>query len=428
MNSGPVKSSHSVLLTTAWSGGTLAAARNLYSSGIAVRLISSRRLSAATWSNAISQLYIGPPEGESEQFLDRLLAIGAANPGQILLPTSDETAWLYVVNASQLQKHFVVYQPPIETLRRILDKKNLMKAASSAGLGVLPLWEPSLASELSDLGERLPYPLVIKPRSHVHQRSAIKGIVVPSKLELISSYVDYLARADISPDPLLPGGEKPIFQPLIWTANEGIHSVTGFIDRSGELYIARHSRKVFQRSPPFGIGICFELLPAAPELSRGVYRLCREIGYFGIFEVEFVLSDGQWKVIDFNPRLFHQITLDISRGVPLPLLAFLDATGDTEALRRAMNEANRSNADEKVVVCDRFLFNMFLLAQTLTLRMSRKERAYWREWMAQHTTRSSDIVATEDDAWPALIYALSELFWGIKRIPQFLWSNRRHAM
>ena len=51
-----------------------------------------------------------------------------------------------------------------------------------------------------------------------------------------------------------------------------------------------------------------------------VRRLCRELGYFGIFEVEFLWFDGRWAAIDFNPRLFNQIGMDIRRGMPLPLL------------------------------------------------------------------------------------------------------------
>jgi D-aspartate ligase len=426
MHSGQLKSSHSVLLATAWSGGTLAAARNLFLNGIPVQLLSSQQFSAAAWSNTISKSNICPPESDSERFLERLIELGSRDPGQILLPTSDETAWLYATNADQLRNHFVVYQPPIATLRCVLDKKNLAEAATRAGLDALPMWDPCNTNELLRFEESLPFPLLIKPRSHVHQRSATKGVVVSSKAELIPSYAHYLAERDIIPDALLPGSERPILQPFISTPKDGIHSVTGFIDRSGDIYITRHSRKIFQRSPPLGIGICFESVPKVPGLSEGVYRLCREIGYFGIFEVEFILCDEQWKIIDFNPRLFHQIALDIRRGVPLPHLAFLDATGNTEALRHATASANKCQDAEKVVLCDRFLFNMFILARTLTLRMSNKERAHWRRWMGQHRRHLIDVVAAETDMWPAVVYVLSELFGGIRRIPQFVQSNRRH--
>jgi hypothetical protein len=38
-------------------------------------------------------------------------------------------------------------------------------------------------------------------------------------------------------------------------------------------------------------------------------------------------------VIDFNPRLYNQIGLDIGRGAPLPMLACLGALGDESNLQ-----------------------------------------------------------------------------------------------
>jgi hypothetical protein len=102
-----------VLLASASSGGTIAAVRNLGARGIDVGVISNRRLCAAAWSFRATRSYSAPPEREISRFLDRLLAIGEADPGQILLPTSDETAWLYTVHAALLEQHFCVYQPSI---------------------------------------------------------------------------------------------------------------------------------------------------------------------------------------------------------------------------------------------------------------------------------------------------------------------------
>ena len=86
------------------------------------------------------------------------------------------------------------------------------------------------------------------------------------------------------------------------------------------------------------------------------------LGYFGIFEVEFLWFDGRWAAIDFNPRLFNQIGMDIRRGMPLPLLACLDAAGETALLREAVAKAQEED-DEQTVFCDRFTLRAILLAQ-----------------------------------------------------------------
>ena len=72
-------------------------------------------------------------------------------------------------------------------------------------------------------------------------------------------------------------------------------------------------------------------------------------------------------MIDFNPRLFSQIGLDIRRGAPLPLLAYLDAVGNTAALRDAVAMAQAEDeCTENVAFYDRFTLGALLLAQTMT--------------------------------------------------------------
>ena len=63
-------------------------------------------------------------------------------------------------------------------------------------------------------------------------------------------------------------------------------------------------------------------------LVEAIRRLCREVGYFGVFEIEFLrVLDRGWAVIDFNPRFYHQMGFDIARGLPLPIWAYLGASG-----------------------------------------------------------------------------------------------------
>ncbi len=220
-----------------------------------------------------------------------------------MLPTSDETAWLYTLNAAELGRYFRVVQPPIAVLLNILDKKLFADAAVRAGLSVLPSWDPGSIDDVRELAPALPYPILIKPRTHVHRIRNDKGVVVYSAAELIVQYQRFIDReqARAAENPLLRDANLPILQQFVRVGSEGVHSVTGFIDRTGELFVTRGATKVFQRSQPVGVGVCFESRPASPALSDAVRILCRELGYFGIFEVEFLWFEGRWAAIDFNP-------------------------------------------------------------------------------------------------------------------------------
>jgi D-aspartate ligase len=412
-----------VLLASASSGGTIAAARHLAENGFDVGVLSSHRLSAAAWSNRTARVYSAPAESDSQRFLERLLAIGANDPGQILLPTSDETAWLYTMNAAELGRYFRVVQPSTAVLLNILDKKLFADSAIKAGLAVLPSWYPRSLDEVVALAPTLPYPILIKPRTHVHRLRNDKGIVVYSALELINQYRRFVDReqARAADTPLLRDANLPILQTFVRVGDEGVHSVTGFIDRTGELFVTRAATKVFQRSQPVGVGVCFESLPTAPALSNAVRRLCRELGYFGIFEVEFLWFDGSWAVIDFNPRLFNQVGMDIRRNMPLPLFACLQAAGETASLSAAVVET-QADGDEQAVFCDRFTLRAILFAQTMTARISPEDRAYWRSWSTRHAAHAVDFVADDSDPVPGLIHALSEVYLGLKSLPRFMRS------
>ena len=146
--------------------------------------------------------------------------------------------------------------------------------------------------------------------------------------ELLEQYSVFMAREQVSAGAATPRASwavRPFLQPFVKVGSEGVQSIAGFIDRTGDLFVTRRSIKVFQRTRPLGVGVCYESLPPDPLLSNAVYALCRELGYFGIFEVEFLSFGERPTVIDFNPRLYNQVGLDIERGLPLPLLACLEA-------------------------------------------------------------------------------------------------------
>ena len=228
-----------MLLATGAASGSIAAVRNLGANGIDVGVVSSQRLTAAAWSRWVSRSYSAPPETKGDRFLERLIAIGTTSPGKILLPTSDETVWLYAANADLLKRHFCVYEPPLAVIQCILDKNLFAASAVTAGLAVLPSWDPHGIEDLQALAPTLPYPIHLNPRTHVHRLRNDKGIVVRSSIELIQQYqrfVDREERTRSSEDPLLQSAKLPILQQFVNVGSEGVLSVTGFIDRTGECF------------------------------------------------------------------------------------------------------------------------------------------------------------------------------------------------
>ncbi len=149
------------------------------------------------------------------------------------------------------------------------------------------------------------------------------------------------------------------------------------------------------------------------------------LGYFGMFEVEFLPFKGGWAAIDFNPRLYNQVGLDISRGLPLPLLACLGALGEASELRDAVARAQFVTDDSTMVLYDRFTLHALLAAMYMTSRLSYKDLRYWKDWSKRSGTRVIDVAVDKEDMMPGIIHALSEIYLGTKAIQRFFKSNPR---
>ena len=417
-----------VLLTMPTYGGTLAAARLLGSSGVPVVVAGHQILAAARWSRYVSRFVSCPPVQEGERFIAWLTAYGERHPGHVLLPTSDETALLYASNAKLLEASFRMYQPPLESILRILDKKSLSAACQRVGLDTLPSWFPSRESELHALAAQLPYPVLIKPRTQVGRASPNKGIIVRSPNDLARSYRAIAKQARKLPGfSDLSGAGTPMIQEFAEKANEGVYSLSGFVDRDGKLIAARGATKIFQRVRSLGIGVCFESSPLREDLTEAVRRLCREVGYFGVFEVEFLCWNQKWVVIDFNPRFYHQMGFDIARGLSAPIWAYLGAYGEDSVLRSELRRAERAPDGSATVFRDRFTFWTILTAMRITGRLSAPEAARWKHWTEIHRNSVVDVAIDVRDPLPGFVHALSETKLGLAALPRFLRAIRNRA-
>ena len=184
------------------------------------------------------------------------------HPGQVLLATSDETAWMYTVNAAALSRYFHLVEPPLAAMQRILDKHQFALAAIAAGVRVVPSWEARSQAELAALAQKLSYPILIKPRTHCEPDPQRQGWLVALPVNGWRN-IPLLARerGATGNNPLMPDAPAPILQQFVRLSAEGVCSVTGYIDRSGELFVTRRSTKILQRTQPAGVGLCFNPCP-----------------------------------------------------------------------------------------------------------------------------------------------------------------------
>jgi D-aspartate ligase len=414
------------LLTMPTYDGTLAAVRCLGRHGIPLTIAGEEVFAPARWSRYATRWTRCPPATNPERLLAWLLEFGERAPGHFLYATSDDLAFLFASHVAALGEHFCLYQPPLTSVVRALDKKLLYEACEAAGLETAPTWYPASEDEALRSVPQRHFPLILKARTQVRRVWQDKGIVVWTREELPAAWRAHQLRSVYRPgvEDVFGDVTKPMVQRYFPGGAASIYSIAGFIDRTGELFAARAAVKVLMRTRPVGIGLAFEAAPLEPELAEKVARLCRVIGHFGAFEVEFVRDGERRMVIDFNPRFYHQMAFDVARGLPLPLLAWHAARGDRAALADRVAEAARTPDDDPLIYCPRFVFGLSLATQRLVGSVTRAEQDRWERWYAQHRSRAVDASASAHDWLPGLVHATAEIWPQVLALGRFVRASR----
>ena len=418
---------HPILLCDAGYYGTLAAARALGRDGVAVSIADAERAEPAKWSRHVSRTFTCPPVDDTDRFVEWLLKFGEENPGHALYATSDELCFVLSLHREKLQKNFLLYQPDFDVLSSILDKGVLTQRAREAGLDTPETWLPANDADVESAAREARGPLMIKPRTQIMLTTHAKGAMAPADARGARSeyarFVRFNRYARIVRE-RLTAATRPMLQRFYPEAMNGVYSLAGFRDRAGRHFVTMGANKVLQRPRNMGVGLCFEPAAVEPDLARKVERLLDRIGYYGVFEVEFIRAGDRWLLIDYNPRFYAQIALDIVRGLPLPQLAYAGATGNEAEIARLVQGVPASGVDGLHAFCNRFSLRILLGAQRVFGGMTREEIATWRTWRLAKGSQLVDAVADRDDPGPYFV----EMFKQVRayaRDPLLFWRMHR---
>lgn len=390
--------------------GSLAAVRDLGRAGIAVAVANHAAGSKSASSRYCQWQETAPPTSDRVAFLDWLKAFGLRHPGCVLYPTSDDLAWLMAAHQDELRPLFRLYQPALSAVLALADKAQMHEHALAAGLRTPLTFSPTSLEAVRDLARRLSaqdFPLIVKPRTQTGTCSAVKGLVVHHAGELEAVVAEFRSRHIHHPSFLKeapPDIVWPLLQQFLPDAQANTYSLSGFIDASGVLRTSLACVKLFQQPVKVGVGIAFESRAVVPALAQGVEQMARAIGYFGVFEAEFihVQQDDQYFLMDFNPRYYGQMHFATCRGMPLAQMVHAAAHGDTARLDALVQRAEQLKAHPSDPstqhFCNRWLFSTLLWAQRIKGAMSAADHLAWRRWM--NTGQVFDFVLDPDDPEP----------------------------
>lgn len=293
----------------------LTAIRSLGRMGVPVLAVDHRPSALGFRSRYAMALQSPDPGTETGAYITFLTGLGDAigRPTPII-PTHDPPVNAIGRHRDELADRYLYPFPGPETLKRVQSKREQLERAVTSDVDVPETAHPRSREEALADGDRIGYPLLVKPsnpdgfRRRFH-RQAIR-CESPTELE----------RAFVDAEPF-----EPMVQELIPGGDDELYTVGSYIAADGAVLGLFSGRKLRQ-SPP-GVGTCrVGEAVWVQETVDAALRLLRAFEFNGVSQVEFKRDprDGRFKLMEVNPRLWLWHGLAAALGVDFARIAYLD--------------------------------------------------------------------------------------------------------
>jgi D-aspartate ligase len=278
------------------------------------------RTPAAASRYCVRALICPHPGREPQRVVDTLLAEAQRlDAPAVLLPTSDEGLLFLARNADTLRGAYLFTLQESRLQAALVDKRLQYELAKQVDTPYPQTFYPYGGDDLERVAREVRYPALLKPAlSHVWaQMHGSKAIQVDGPEELEYRYAE-LARDEV----------EVMVQSLVVGPVTNEYVLDAYLDASGQVLGRFTRRKIRQFPPDFGVGTLLESV-RCEEVERLGLELLQRLGYHGLACVQFKRDDrdGRLSMLEINGRLAFNSFHATRCGVNLPLLAYLDLTG-----------------------------------------------------------------------------------------------------
>jgi predicted ATP-grasp superfamily ATP-dependent carboligase len=310
--------------------GILGIARSAGRMGIDVYAVSRSRWAPLAMSRYLAGVIVAPRPGTDAEWLSNLASFAAQHgPRPVLVPVDDTASVFVDDHAEYLAPLFRFPVRPPELTRRLASKRELHELCLELRIPSPGASFPESRDELAALLLDAAPPYVLKSiAGWLRPRGAPSVAVVHDRTAALAAY-DLMASPD-TPNVMLqeyvPGGPSSV-----WMFN-------GYFDADSNCATGFTGYKIRQYPPQSGfttLGIC----AANSAVDRDIRTLLKTVGYRGIVDVgfRFDAGDGQYKLLDVNPRLGATFRLFVGAdGTDVLRALYLDLTGQDAPTSRLM--------------------------------------------------------------------------------------------
>jgi D-aspartate ligase len=300
--------------------GGLGAIRSLGRAGVPVYGVHETRFAPAAQSRYLRGRLVWQPDPEDAERTAaglRLLAERIGRPA-VLIPTDDAGAIFLAEHGEGLRGRFLFPEPPAVLPREVAGKHSLSLLCRKLGVPGPRAMLARSATTARAFAAETGFPLIAKLAAPWRARGLRSTTVCGGPRELAE-----LMRACQAQDLAL------LLQEYIPASPGGDWFFHGYCDAGSACRPAFTGVK--DRSYPAHAGLTSLGRAVANDgLREHATRMLAKLGYQGVCDLDFRRDprDGQYKLLDFNPRLGAQFRLLRDRaGLDVVIAAYLDLTG-----------------------------------------------------------------------------------------------------
>ncbi len=314
-----------VLVVGANLHGSLGIIRSLGELGIPVYGTYSGDRGPATYSRFCKQAFEWDYPGHSEEECVHKLLDIAREIGRpcVLIPTWDETAVFVAEHHSELSRRFICPQQSPELARNLVSKKDMYRLAKQFGIPTAEITLPTCLADVQKFAASAKFPVLLKGSdgNRLKQRTNRKMAIVNSAEQLLDLYVE---MED-------PDNPNLMLQEYIPSAGHVDWMFNGYFDGNSDCLIGFTGQKLRQTPVYTGmtsLGICRN----NPVVIERTKTWMKQLGYKGILDIGYRYDhrDGEYKVLDVNPRIGATFRLFLGRdGLDVARALYLDMSGQS---------------------------------------------------------------------------------------------------
>lgn len=314
--------------------GGLGIARTAGRLGIRVHWIDGGAWAPAALSRYVRGRFFLDVREPVQVLIERLLGYGRWIGGRpILIPIDDMAADFVDEQAAVLREHFLFPDQPPGLAQMLSNKREMHFLCKKTGVPTPEAAFPRSRAEVADFGDVALYPVVLKRIAWLPEhRDQMKSVsIVENRKELLEEY-ETMAT---------PGEPNVMLQEYIPGGAESVWMFNGYFANDSEC-LAGFTGKKIRQAPPFtgatALGICLK----NETVEKITLEFMRNIGYRGIVDMGYRYDerDGQYKLLDVNPRLGATFRLFVdSNGMDVVRALYLDLTG--QPVRRGVPREGR---------------------------------------------------------------------------------------